>query len=76
MPENKQCPKDCTKCGFYQHAFCAAKMSFDSFTVMNAMMQRIDAMAATIADLSARLEAPALTPPQPNAKTQAAADSD
>jgi hypothetical protein len=62
MPENNQqglrpCPKDCSKCGFQQHAFCAAKMSFDSFTVMNAMLQRMDAMANVIADLSAKVAA-------------------
>lgn len=32
-------------------------MSFDSFTVMNAMLQRMDAMANVIADLSAKVAA-------------------
>ena len=26
--EARPCPKDCTKCGLQQHAFCSAQMSF------------------------------------------------
>ena len=53
----RPCPKDCSKCNFQQHAYCAAKMSFDAFTVMSAMMQRLDAQATLIADMSVRLKA-------------------
>ena len=57
QPQGRPCPKDCTKCNFQQHAFCAAKMSFDAFTVMSAMLQKLDAQAAVIADMSVRLKA-------------------
>ena len=53
----RPCPKDCSKCSFQQHAFCAAKMSFDAFTVMSAMMQKLDAQATVIADMAVRLKA-------------------
>ena len=53
----RPCPKDCSKCGFQQHAFCAAKMSFDAFTVMSAILQKLDAQAAVIADMAVRLKA-------------------
>lgn len=53
----RPCPKDCTKCGFQQHAFCAAKMSFDAFAVMSQMLQRLDAQAKKIDELSARIAA-------------------
>ena len=55
--QGRPCPKDCSKCNFQQHAFCAAKMSFDAFTVMSAMMQKLDAQATVIADMSVRLKA-------------------
>lgn len=57
QPKGRPCPKDCTKCNFQQHAYCAAKMSFDAFTVMSAMMQRLDAQSAAMADMAARLKA-------------------
>ena len=53
----RPCPKDCSKCSFQQHAFCAAKMSFDAFAVMSAMMQKLDAQATVIADMAVRLKA-------------------
>lgn len=53
----RPCPKDCSKCSFQQHAYCAAKMSFDAFTVMSAMMQKLDAQATVIADMAVRLKA-------------------
>lgn len=53
----RPCPKDCSKCSFQQHAFCAAKMSFDAFTVMSAILQKLDAQAAVIADMAVRLKA-------------------
>lgn len=53
----RPCPKDCSKCSFQQHAFCAAKMSFDAFAVMSAMIQKLDAQATVIADMAVRLKA-------------------
>ena len=55
--QSRPCPKDCTKCGFQQHAFCAAKMSFDAFAVMSQMLQRLDVQARKIDELSARIAA-------------------
>lgn len=57
QPQGRPCPKDCSRCSFQQHAFCAAKMSFDAFTVMSAMLQKIDAQATVIADMAVRLKA-------------------
>ena len=57
QPQPRPCPKDCTKCNFQQHAFCAAKMSFDAFTVMSSMLQKLDAQATVIADMTVRLKA-------------------
>ncbi len=60
VPQQQQarpCPKDCTKCGFQQHAFCAARMSFQMFEVMNGMIQRLDILSQRIADLEQRIVA-------------------
>ena len=55
--QGRPCPKDCTRCGFQQHAFCAAKMSFDAFAVLSQMMQKLDAQSVKIAELSGRIAA-------------------
>lgn len=57
-PQQRQarpCPKDCTKCGYQQHAYCAARMSFQMFDVMNGVIQRLDIQSQRIADLGQRL---------------------
>lgn len=57
-PQQRQarpCPKDCTKCGYQQHAYCAARMSFQMFDVMNGVIQRLDIQSQRIADLQQRL---------------------
>lgn len=38
----RPCPKDCTKCGFQQHAFCAAQMSFYLVEKINALQNQVD----------------------------------
>ena len=53
----RPCPRDCTKCGFQQHAFCAARMSFQMFEVMNGMIQRLDIQSQRIAELEQRIAA-------------------
>lgn len=53
----RPCPKDCTKCGYQQHAFCAARMSFQMFEVMNSIIQRLDIQSQRIADLEQRITA-------------------
>lgn len=55
--QTRPCPKDCTKCGFQQHAFCAARMSFQMFEVMNGMIQRLDIQSQRIAELEQRIAA-------------------
>lgn len=35
--EARPCPKDCTKCGLQQHAFCSAQMSFYLVEKVNAL---------------------------------------
>lgn len=57
LQQGRPCPKDCSKCGFHQHAFCAAKMSFDAFTVMSQMLQRLDMLTQRITDLETRIAA-------------------
>lgn len=59
-PQQRQarpCPKDCTKCGYQQHAFCAARMSFQMFEVMNGIIQRLDIQSQRLADLEAKIAA-------------------
>lgn len=53
----RPCPKDCTKCGYQQHAYCAARMSFQMFEVMNGVIQRLDAQSQQIAALEQRIAA-------------------
>ena len=51
----RPCPRDCTRCSFQQHAFCAAKMAYEQFNLMSQVLQRLDAMSAAIADLATRV---------------------
>ena len=53
----RPCPKDCTKCGYQQHAYCAARMSFQMFEVMNGVIQRLDAQSQHIAEPEQRIAA-------------------
>lgn len=57
QPQGRPCPKDCTKCGFQQHAFCAARMSFMAFDALNAILQRLDAQQTEIGELARRIDA-------------------
>ena len=53
----RPCPRDCTMCGYQQHAFCAARMSFQMFEVMNAVIQRLDIQSQRMAALEERVAA-------------------
>lgn len=53
----RPCPQDCSKCGLQQHAFCAARMSFQMFEVMNGVINRLDRQSQHISDLEKRLSA-------------------
>lgn len=59
-PQQRQarpCPKDCSKCGYQQHAYCAARMAFQMFEVMNGIIQRLDIQSQRLADLEQRVAA-------------------
>ena len=56
QPQGRPCPKDCTKCTFQQHAFCAARMSFQSFEVMNSIIQRLDIQSQRITEMEGRMQ--------------------
>jgi hypothetical protein len=53
----RPCPKDCSKCSFQQHAYCAARMAFQMFEVMNGVIQRLDIQSERIAEMEQRLAA-------------------
>lgn len=53
----RPCPKDCSKCGYQQHAYCSARMTFQMFEVMNGIIQRLDIQSERIADLEQRIAA-------------------
>ncbi len=55
--QSRPCPQDCSKCGLQQHAFCAARMSFQMFEVMNGVINRLDRQSQHIRDLEKRLSA-------------------
>ena len=38
----RPCPKDCAKCGFQQHSYCAAQMSFYLVEKVNALQNQIE----------------------------------
>ena len=63
-PQARPCPKDCSKCSWGHQVYCTAKMTFDSFSVMNSIIQgieamtaKVDAQSAVIADLCGRIAA-------------------
>lgn len=53
----RPCPKDCSRCSLQHQVYCATKMTFDSFAVMNVIIQRLDRQQQTIDALSERLAA-------------------
>ena len=64
VPQARPCPKDCSKCSWGHQVYCTAKMTFDSFSVMNSILQgieamtaKVDAQSAVIADLCGRIAA-------------------
>ena len=56
-PQGRPCPKDCSKCSLGHQVYCTAKMTFDSFAVMNAIIQRIDGLTQMVSDLSVKIDA-------------------
>ena len=52
----RPCPKDCTKCGFQQHAFCAAQMSFYLVEKVNALQNQIDEQNKNMLTISEQIE--------------------
>lgn len=53
----RPCPKDCSRCSLQHQVYCATKMTFDSFAVMNVIIQRLDRQQQTIDALTERLAA-------------------
>lgn len=53
----RPCPKDCGKCTMAHQIYCTAKMTFDSFSVMSVIIQRIDLQSQRIAELEQRIQA-------------------
>ncbi len=64
----RPCPRDCRKCSMAQQICCASMLSFQSFDVMNSIIQRLDAQTKVIIDLNSRiavLEGTDLSAPSP-----------
>ena len=53
----RPCPKDCRKCSMQQQICCSSLLSFQSFEVMNNIIQRLDAQSQRIEELEERLKA-------------------
>ena len=53
----RPCPKDCRRCPMAQQICCAAMLSFQSFDVMNSIIQRLDIQSQRIAELESRVAA-------------------
>jgi hypothetical protein len=53
----RPCPKDCRRCSWQQQICCASMLSFQSFEVMNGIIQRLDIQSQRIADLEAKIAA-------------------
>lgn len=51
QPKARPCPKDCTKCGFQQHAFCAAQMGFYTIEKLHEMQNQISALQQEVEKL-------------------------
>lgn len=49
--EPRMCPKDCSKCSFQQHAFCAAQMSFYLMEKVHNLEGKIDTLNSKIEHL-------------------------
>lgn len=59
--ENQQtarpCPKDCSKCGFQQHAYCAAQMSFYLVEKVNALQIQIQEQGENMLTINKQINA-------------------
>lgn len=49
--QGKACPKDCRKCGFHQHAFCAAQMAYTTLKLVQELSGRVGALEKTLEDI-------------------------
>lgn len=79
MAENTQrtCPQDCMKCGFQQHAYCAAQMALSAFKVYDDMNAKIDALMAEVKELKSQSElaSPIVEKEKPKHRTVGGADN-
>lgn len=53
----RPCPKDCTKCGFQQHAFCSAQMTFYLVEKVNALQMQIEELSKNIMTINEQMNA-------------------
>ncbi len=53
----RPCPKDCRRCSMQQQICCSSMLSFQSFEVMNSIIQRLDIQSQRIAELEQRISA-------------------
>lgn len=57
MVQPRPCPKDCRRCSMQQQICCSSMLSFQSFDVMNGIIQRLDIQAQRITELEGKLQA-------------------
>ena len=55
--QGRPCPKDCRRCSMQQQICCSSMLSFQSFEVMNSIIQRLDIQSQRIAELETKLAA-------------------
>ena len=53
----RPCPKDCRRCSMPQQIYCASMLSFQSFEVMDAIIQRLDRQSQRLDGFEEKLAA-------------------
>ena len=57
VAQARPCPKDCRRCTMQQQICCSSMLSFQSFEVMNGIIQRLDIQSQRITELEAKIAA-------------------
>lgn len=57
LGQPRPCPKDCRRCSMQQQICCASMLSFQSFEVMNGIIQRLDILSQHVSDFEQRMAA-------------------
>lgn len=50
------CPKDCTKCNFMQHSYCAAQMSFYLVEKLGKLEAQLNGIQAQLNDVQENVQ--------------------